>query len=521
MPNKNQNSQPSTKHKHIETLSMKHTLSDWLTYMQGIHVSAIDMGLSRVLPVAQKLGIIDSARHAYVFTVAGTNGKGSTTSVIAEICQQAGYKTGLYQSPELLEFNERVRISGQPAADTDLIQAFAQVDHARQACELSLSFFEITTLAAFLIFAQAECDVWVLEVGLGGRLDVVNIIDPDVAVITNIGIDHVDWLGDTRESIGYEKAGILRHGIPLIYGEQANIQNSSKNDQQNSAENQQITKNADNPMPASVQKRIEEMAVHCYQLNKDYAFICEQVDKQSDGQNHRQSDEQPGVWQFSTASISMQLPKPKLSPINTANAIASVLASSLNIQQTHIAAAMDSVQLAGRFDYRHLLGRRWLFDVAHNEHGVNFFLQQLLPQLPNLMNPSKDKNTETAQQSNQHTGKIVMVFSMLADKDMAAVVKQLQQVDWASYFSALHSPAHSSLHWHIAPLDHHRAASKDVLQKVLATYVDSPYLSVYTNMAAATDAVIQSTTAKDLILVCGSFHTIKECLLRLKQLSNH
>ena len=191
------------------------SLTEWLDYMQQIHISAIDMGLSRVLPVAEYLGIVQSAKDStYVFTVAGTNGKGSTTAVISQICQAAGYKTALYQSPHLSCFNERVRIDGEMVSDKTLITAFTKVEAARLHCELTLSFFEMTTLAALLIFVEANCEVWVLEVGLGGRLDVVNIIDPDMAVITNIGIDHVDWLGDNVEAIGAEKAGIYATILP-------------------------------------------------------------------------------------------------------------------------------------------------------------------------------------------------------------------------------------------------------------------------------------------------------------------
>ena len=138
------------------------SLTEWLNYMQQIHVSAIDMGLSRVLPVAEALGVVQSAKDdAYVFTVAGTNGKGSTTAVIAEMCKAAGYKTALYQSPHLSVFNERVRINGEMVSDQTLIEAFSKVEAARLQCDLTLSFFEMTTLAALLIFDEADCDVWV------------------------------------------------------------------------------------------------------------------------------------------------------------------------------------------------------------------------------------------------------------------------------------------------------------------------------------------------------------------------
>ena len=195
-------------------------VSDWLNYMGSIHVSAIDMGLERVLPIANQLQLFEfNEKKPYIFTVAGTNGKGSTTSAIANICQQAGLKTALYQSPHLISFNERIQINGQIIDDDSLISAFSAVEAARVSCQLTLSFFEMTTLAAFYIFQKQNCDVWVLEIGLGGRLDVVNIFDADLCVITNVGIDHTDWLGDTREKIAFEKAGILRKNCTLIFGE--------------------------------------------------------------------------------------------------------------------------------------------------------------------------------------------------------------------------------------------------------------------------------------------------------------
>ena len=195
-------------------------VSDWLNYMGSIHVSAIDMGLERVLPIANRLQLFEfNEKKPYIFTVAGTNGKGSTTSAIANICQQAGLKTALYQSPHLISFNERIQINGQIIDDDSLISAFSAVEAARVSCQLTLSFFEMTTLAAFYIFQKQNCDVWVLEIGLGGRLDVVNIFDADLCVITNVGIDHTDWLGDTREKIAFEKAGILRKNRTLIFGE--------------------------------------------------------------------------------------------------------------------------------------------------------------------------------------------------------------------------------------------------------------------------------------------------------------
>lgn len=425
-------------------------LSDWIYYMQQIHVSAIDMGLSRVLPVANHLGLIQSAKDdAYVFTVAGTNGKGSTTAVISEICQHAGYKTALYQSPHLIDFNERVRINGEPVGDQVLIDAFYQVEQARLACDLTLSFFEMTTLAAMLIFAQADCDVWVLEVGLGGRLDVVNIINPDLAVITNIGIDHVDWLGDTREKIGYEKAGILREGIPLVYGE--------------------------TDMPQSVLDKIQQLDCPYYQVGKDYDFT-----------------EQAETWQFSSASISLQLPKPKLSLINSNNAVAAVLASKLTITPEHIKSGLTAVKLAGRFDAREIAQRHWLFDVAHNERGMTFLLSQFQPMWQQ-------------HKANHPAAELHIVFSMLADKDINHVVELLVS-------SKL--PIKT---WHVATIDHPRAAEAEQLIEILQKNNQQDIVS-YENLANVGESVIAATGPEDLILVCGSFHTIGEVLEPLTKL---
>ncbi len=447
------------------------SLTQWLDYMQQIHVSAIDMGLSRVLPVAEYLGVVKSAKDdAFVFTVAGTNGKGSTTAMISEICQAAGYKTALYQSPHLLEFNERVRIDGEMVNDETLIAAFNKVEVARLHCKLTLSFFEMTTLAALLIFAEADCEVWVLEVGLGGRLDVVNIIDADMAVITNIGIDHVDWLGDNIEDIGREKAGILRDDISLIYG---------------------ATK-----MPNSVKQLIEQHNVTCYQLGKDFYF--RESDEVSEGMENYPKQ---ATWHYSNAAVTLQLPRPKLSLTNTANALSAVMASPLNIDIDAIKRALSRVKLAGRFDYRQLANRHWLFDVAHNEHGVAFMLAQLLPLWQNHLQCQAISQLDSQVDSKSATVKIL--FSMLADKDIELVVQRLTQADLP--ISA----------WFIAEIDYPRAANIRQLTTAMTPYVDINDIYTFENLPQATQAIIEASQSEDLILVCGSFHTIGETLTTL------
>jgi dihydrofolate synthase/folylpolyglutamate synthase len=187
------------------------TLAAWLAMLEKLHPKAIDMGLERVAQVKERLGLHFDCP---VITVGGTNGKGSTCAMLESILLQAGYRVGLYTSPHLIDFNERARIGGEPVSDAALIESFAAVEAKRE--EVSLTYFEFTTLAILRMFAQANLDAVILEVGLGGRLDAVNVIDADVAVVTSVDIDHIDYLGDTREQIGFEKAGIFRAGRPAI-----------------------------------------------------------------------------------------------------------------------------------------------------------------------------------------------------------------------------------------------------------------------------------------------------------------
>ncbi|MGE8550412.1 MAG: bifunctional folylpolyglutamate synthase/dihydrofolate synthase, partial [Acinetobacter calcoaceticus] len=302
------------------------SLDTWLNYWSHVHVTGIDLGLERVIPVAEKLGVTQPT--AKVFTVAGTNGKGSTTTTLAAILNAQGYKVGLYQSPHIYRFNERVKLGGVEVDDQSLIDAFVQVDQARRDCDLSLSFFEATTLAAFVIFKQQQCDVWVLEVGLGGRLDVVNVIDPNVAVITNIGLDHTDWLGDTIEKIAFEKAGIIRPHIPVVFaGEQL--------------------------LPQAIQDKAESTKADLYTVNRDYFYKLA-----DDGQN----------WYFASEGTTLKLPLGHLAIENIAGAVAAVLNSGLEVSQSALEKGIQSARLAGRFEQRQVEGKTVIFDAGHNPH---------------------------------------------------------------------------------------------------------------------------------------------------------
>jgi dihydrofolate synthase / folylpolyglutamate synthase len=191
------------------------SVADWLQWQGSLHPHAIDMGLDRVREVLERLDLpLPGGR---IVTVGGTNGKGSTVTLLHDCLRAAGGKPALYTSPHLVHYNERIQIHGRPVTDRALVAAFARVEVAR--ISVPLTYFEFGTLAAFVSFADAGCDTWLLEVGLGGRLDAVNALDADLALITTIGLDHQEWLGDSIETIAAEKAGIMRSGRVALYGD--------------------------------------------------------------------------------------------------------------------------------------------------------------------------------------------------------------------------------------------------------------------------------------------------------------
>lgn len=188
------------------------TLAEWLAFKETLHPQTIDLGLGRIREVLTRLDL--PPVRAFTISVAGTNGKGSCVAMLDSILRTAGYRVGTYTSPHILRYNERIGIDGVPASDERLLDAFERIEVARG--DISLSFFEFGTLAALILFSEENLDFHLLEVGLGGRLDAVNVVDADIALIASIDIDHQEWLGDNRESIGFEKAGIIRHGKPVV-----------------------------------------------------------------------------------------------------------------------------------------------------------------------------------------------------------------------------------------------------------------------------------------------------------------
>ena len=408
------------------------SLNTWLDYWSHVHVTGIDLGLERVIPVAEKLEV--TRPHAKVLTVAGTNGKGSTTTTLAAILKAQGYRVGLYQSPHIYHFNERVKLNGIEVDDQTLIDAFVLVDQARRACDLTLSFFEATTLAAFVIFKVQHCDVWVLEVGLGGRLDVVNVVDPDVAVITNIGLDHTEWLGDTIEKIAFEKAGIIRPNIPVIFG-------------------------GHQALPQAIQAKANECQATLYAVDRDYFYRYTE-----DGQ----------AWMLATQGLTLTLPLGALALENISTAVAAILVSGLNVSQTAIEQGICAAKLQGRFEIRQIKNKTVIFDAGHNPHGVAF----LLKQLNNYLKYNK-----------QYT-EVLSVFSMLTDKDIKSVTELLK--DTVNL-------------WKIAALTVPRAASMKQLDDALK----GEDIQHFESVQLAFESALNESNNNQLILVCGSFHTLE------------
>jgi dihydrofolate synthase/folylpolyglutamate synthase len=340
------------------------SLADWLDQQQKSHPSAIDLDLGRVRSVAQRMGLLPP-RHPVV-TVAGTNGKGSTVAYLDALFRGAGRRTGRFTSPHLVRYNERICIDGAEADDAELIGSFERIDAARGST--TLTFFEYNALAALDLFARRPVDVAVLEVGLGGRLDATNIVDADVGVVCSIGLDHVDWLGDSLEQIGREKAGIFRPGRPAVLGLQ--------------------------PMPASVWKVIEELGAVPVAPGRQYQV-----------RTHGER------WDFACGAVRLDdLPRPALEGEhqvgNAAAALAAVVAGGFGLRLDHesVSAALCSARVAGRF--QRVAGEvEWILDVAHNVQAAHT-LRDNLRRLPRAR-------------------RTLAICGILGDKDIGGITAQL------------------------------------------------------------------------------------------------
>ena len=338
-------------------------LNDWLGYIESIHPSSIDLTLDRIRVVIDRLDINISAP---VITVGGTNGKGSTCAILESIYKTAGYKVGCYTSPHFLAFNERIKIQGTEVSDELICKAFEKIESAREG--VSLTYFEYGTLAAMIIFSEACTDIIILEVGLGGRLDAVNIFDSDCAIVTTVDLDHMDYLGHTREAIGFEKAGIYRPHKPAICGD-INPPHSLIE------------------YCASIQAPLKLIGQHFgYEAHHDsFDFLIE-------------------------SSFVMNVPLPKLQgTFQLHNATSALMATKtledkLPLNESAIQKGIASALLPGRFEEVQS-NPSLVFDVAHNPQAALSLSHNLKAHAVN--------------------GKTVAVFSILKDKDILGVIKAL------------------------------------------------------------------------------------------------
>ncbi len=318
-------------------------LAQWLAWLEAGRGEHIDLGLDRCREVAARLGLERPAQT--VVTVAGTNGKGSSVALLESIWRHAGYRVGTYTSPHLIHYSERMRIDGKPLDEGRICAAFAAVEHARG--DVPLTYFEFGTLAALTIFAQSGLDIALLEVGLGGRLDAVNIVDADVAVIAAIGLDHEDWLGTTREEIGAEKAGIMRRGRPVVCSDEA--------------------------VPDSILACAEREQAHLHLLGVDYAY-----ERNGDGWN----------W-WCGAHMLEDLPLPALGGNHQLRNASGVLTAVTLLRDRHpvsadgIRSGLERVALRGRF-HRISGSCEHIMDVAHNPQAATTVAAMLaaLPAAP-------------------------------------------------------------------------------------------------------------------------------------------
>ena len=414
---------------------MPETLAAWLQYLETLHPKTIALGLERMAQVKQRLNLRPDFP---IITIGGTNGKGSVCAMLEAILHAAGYRVGCYTSPHLLDYNERVRIDKQQAGNAELCASFGQIEQARG--DIALTYFEFGTLAAMQCFIEHKVDVAILEVGLGGRLDAVNVFDSDCAAVTGVDIDHTDYLGNSREAIAFEKAGIFRQGRVAVFG--------------------------DPDMPAPIADGAHKVGAQLWRLG-------EQFDYQAG----------PQQWDYrGPHGARNSLPFPalrgafQLNNASTALAVLDALAEKLPVSMEAVRRGLVEVSLPARFQV--LPGRpQIILDVAHNPQAARSLAQNLAAMPP--------------------AGRTLAVFAMLNDKDMAGVVRALDE--------------HVDL-WLVAGIAVPRGTSAAELEQVLRTERVKGGIHAFPDVAAAMQHARYEAAENDRIVALGSFYTVADVM---------
>ncbi|OOX78750.1 bifunctional tetrahydrofolate synthase/dihydrofolate synthase [Snodgrassella alvi] len=420
-------------------------LSSWLQHLEnGVAGGEIEMGLARVGAVRDRMGLKPVCP---LIVVGGTNGKGSVCAYLTQIYHEAGYRVGTLTSPHLLRFNERIAINGEAVADDLIVSAFEHIETAR--AEIPLTYFEFNTLAAVEVFIRQQVDVMILEVGLGGRLDAVNIFDADVAVITSVDLDHEAFLGDTVEKVAFEKAGIMRAGKPVIC--------------------------AQIPVPHSLSSHAAEMGADLLLLGRD--FDCHKMEMQQ--WSYRFHPQESSLYTGEHARHALPIPVLRgnfqLSNAACALTVLECLSERLPLDIGAIKRGLLRVRHPGRFQV--LPGRPvTVLDVGHNPHAARALRSSLIA-LP-------------------YAEKRMAVFSMLADKDIDAVLEIIKdQFDC----------------WLIAPLALPRGMTIQALQEKFIQH-NITAVTAYPDVKEAYQAALSEAGENDRIVVFGSFHTVAEII---------
>ena len=368
---------------------MLNNLNDWLTHLEKNHPKFLEPGLERITKVAEKLDLLTT--NAKIITVAGTNGKGSCVALLEATLTAANYRIGTYTSPHLLHYSERIRINNQAIDNSFLCQSFSIIEAARGS--IPLTYFEFSTLAALWLFKQTILDVIILEIGIGGRLDAVNIIDTDIAVITSIDLDHTELLGNTRETIAYEKAGIIRKAKPVIYG--------------------------DYFLPHSVKHIAEKQSAPLYCQNIDFGY-----EEQKDNWNW---------WSKQQKLNNLPIPRIYLANASTALQVIELLSQQFSITPSAIKTGLNTVFIPGRFQ---IISQAPLviLDVAHNPAAAHLLAQQL--------------------EAQKCKGKSWAIVGILADKDVLHTLAPLRNMidEWT--IAELPSPRSCQTEFLMTQLEH-------------------------------------------------------------------